>query len=93
MWNTLRERARERFLAFADLPDEKLEHPPFRLELTGEVKWIVSPEQATRESPAGMGVQFVFKTPEEQARVAKEVTDLMRSSLGDRLADKLLARR
>src|SRR6476661_7997989 len=34
---------------------------PVRLELTGEVKWVAPESQATDDSPAGMGIQFVFK--------------------------------
>mgnify|MGYP001427369049 CR=1 FL=1 len=65
---------------------------PVRLELTGEVKWVVPESAATEEKPAGMGIQFVFKGEEERRRVERFVADLMRSSLGDRLAEKLLSR-
>ena len=48
--------------------------------------------EATEENPAGMGIQFLFEGEEERERVERFVADLMRSSLGDRLADKLLSR-
>ena len=64
-----------------------------RLELTGEVKWVVPESEATPDSPAGMGIQFVFRDDGEKERVEKFVADLMTSSLGERLAQKLLARK
>ena len=63
-----------------------------RLELTGVVKWVIAEADATGEKPAGMGIQFVFESDAERERVEALVADLMRSSLGDRLADKLLSR-
>ncbi len=65
---------------------------PVRLELTGEVKWVVPESAATAEKPAGMGIQFVFQGEDERKHVEQFVADLMRSSLGDQLAEKLLAR-
>ncbi len=75
------------FVFVLTVPEPKAVH----LELTGEVKWIVSEAEAAPDQPAGMGIQFVFKDEGEQARVSAFVTDLMRTSLGDHLADKLLA--
>ena len=66
---------------------------PTRLELTGEVRWVVSPAEATSARPAGMGIQFGFADADERARLDAVVGELMRASLGDRLADKLLPRR
>ncbi len=63
-----------------------------QLELTGEVKWVVPESQETEKSPAGMGIQFLFKDESEKARVETFVADLMTSSLGERLAQKLLSR-
>ncbi|HVJ92092.1 MAG TPA: TIGR02266 family protein [Labilithrix sp.] len=63
-----------------------------RLELTGEVKWVVSEADATDEKPAGMGIQFVFNDPAERTRVEDVVADLMRTSLGAHIADKFLSR-
>lgn len=62
------------------------------LELTGEVKWVVKEADATPESPAGMGIQFVFQDDSERRKVEEFVTNLMRESLGPHLASKLLAR-
>jgi type IV pilus assembly protein PilZ len=81
------------FVFVLTVPEPKLDNAGVRLELTGEVKWIISEAEATVEKPAGMGIQFVFKDNGEEARVEKFVADLMRSSLGDHLADKILANR
>ena len=75
------------FVFVLTVPEPK----PVHLELTGEVKWIVSEAEAAPDQPAGMGIQFVFKDEGEQERVSTFVTDLMRASLGDQLADRLLA--
>jgi type IV pilus assembly protein PilZ len=62
------------------------------LELTGEVKWVVREAEATDETPAGMGIQFVFQDDSERRKVEEFVADLMQASLGPHLASKLLAR-
>jgi type IV pilus assembly protein PilZ len=78
-----------------DLPDDapvdtKRE---LKIKLTGTVKWIVSEAEATPDKPAGMGIQFVFKDDTERDRVQAMVTDLMKASLGEHLAHKLLNRK
>jgi type IV pilus assembly protein PilZ len=60
------------------------------LELTGEVKWVVTAADATEERPAGMGIQFVFADDEARAKVEGFVENLMHRSLGSHLAKKLL---
>ena len=82
-----------RFVFVLTVPEPGNEGAPVRLELTGEVKWVVPESAATAEKPAGMGIQFVFEDDEERKRVERFVAELMRSSLGDRLADRLLSRR
>ncbi len=81
------------FVFVLTVPEPSLENAPVRLELTGEVKWVVPEAAATEENPAGMGIQFLFEGNEERERVERFVADLMRSSLGERLADKQLSRR
>jgi type IV pilus assembly protein PilZ len=76
-----------------DAPGSGRESAPVRLELTGEVKWVVTKSAATEENPAGMGIRFVFKDDPERERVERFVADLMRTSLGDHLAGKLLSSR
>ena len=72
------------------IPEPKLENAPVRLELTGEVKWVVAASAATADKPAGMGIRFLFKGDAEKKRVQDFVADLMRSSLGEHLAAKFL---
>src|SRR5690349_21318423 len=57
------------FVFVLTVPEPSFDNAPVSLELTGQVKWTVAPEAATEENPAGMGIQFVFKDPMEQARV------------------------
>ena len=39
---------------------------PARLALAGIVKWVVPEEAATEDNPAGMGIGFVFETPDDK---------------------------
>jgi type IV pilus assembly protein PilZ len=80
------------FVFVLTAPEPTPEKAGVRLELTGEVKWVVTEDEATAEKPAGMGIQFVFKDEEQRRRVEEFVADLMKSSLGDVLARKLLSR-
>lgn len=63
-----------------------------QLELTGEVKWVVLAADATDDSPAGMGIQFVFQDDSERRKVEEFVAKLMSHALGPQLASRLLAR-
>ncbi|MBX3262251.1 MAG: TIGR02266 family protein [Labilithrix sp.] len=81
------------FVFVLTVPEPTPESAPVRLELTGRVKWVVPESDATEETPAGMGIQFVFAGDAEQKRVETVVAELMRSSLGEHLAEKLLASR
>lgn len=81
------------FVFVLTVPEPNLESAAVRLELTGEVKWVVGEAEATADKPAGMGIQFVFKDDEERQRVQRFVAELMKNSLGDLLAQKLLSRR
>lgn len=63
-----------------------------QLELTGEVKWVVTSADASAEKPAGMGIQFVFQDDSERRKVEDFVAKLMSEALGAQLASRLLAR-
>lgn len=76
----------------ADAPEDAAPGSEIRLQLTGVVKWIVAESEATVTKPAGMGIQFVFADASEREQVERVVTELMRASLGDHLAKKLLNR-
>lgn len=81
------------FVFVLTVPEPKLDNAPVNLELTGEVKWVVTEKEASEDKPAGMGIQFLFKDDGERRRVEAFVADLMRSSLGDHLAEKLLQKK
>jgi type IV pilus assembly protein PilZ len=83
------------FVFVLSMPGKTLEvaAAEIRLELKGVVKWVVTEGEASAERPAGMGIQFVFNTDKERSRVEELVADLMRDSLGEALAEKLLAKK
>jgi type IV pilus assembly protein PilZ len=61
-----------------------------RLVLLGKVHWTVSPDQATDDQPAGMGIGFIYDSEADKKMVELEVERLMVSSLGRVLYDKLI---
>jgi type IV pilus assembly protein PilZ len=63
------------------------------LRLRGRVKWVVTPAQATAESPAGMGIEFQYTTEAERAATEAVVERLMAEELGEGLAARLLGRK
>jgi len=67
-----------------------LEEP---LRLQGRVKWIVPSADATADSPAGMGIEFMYVDDAERHATEKVVEDLMKRELGDELSSKLLGRK
>ncbi len=65
---------------------------PEQLTLRGEVRWLVMPEHATTDQPAGMGVRFIFESEEARLELERIVEKLMRETLGDALTDRLLTK-
>ena len=63
-----------------------------QLDLKGVVKWVVGDDAATPESPAGMGIQFVFATDQQRQDVENVVARMMNEALGPALAKKLLGK-
>lgn len=63
------------------------------LRLHGRVQWVVQPDAATAEQPAGMGIGFVYQDEAERQRVEGAVAKLMVDSLGPTLYDKLIGHR
>ena len=63
------------------------------LRLSGRVKWIVSQNDATDDSPAGMGIEFMYVSDEERHGTEAVVEELMSRELGDDLSAKLLGRK
>lgn len=58
--------------------------------LTGQVQWIVTPEEAGPGEQPGMGIKFKYSTKEEQDAIDQVVEKLMIDSLGRHLYEKLL---
>lgn len=63
------------------------------LRLRGSVQWIVTTAQATDDSPAGMGIRFLYADDSERREVEALVEQLMTSELGEGLSARLLGRR
>src|SRR5262249_7527348 len=66
-----------------------LEEP---LRLRGQVKWAVQPDEASEESPAGMGIAFQYESEDERHETEQIVEQLMTSELGEGLTARLLQR-
>jgi len=66
---------------------------PEPLRLRGRVKWIVSPADATPQSPAGMGIEFQYANDEERRATEAIVEKLMADELGEGLTQRLLGRK
>ncbi|MBN2803580.1 MAG: TIGR02266 family protein [Deltaproteobacteria bacterium] len=60
------------------------------IALIGQVKWTVQTDAATDDSPAGMGIKFIYKNQDERDMIETKVERLMIDSLGQHLYDKLL---
>jgi len=60
------------------------------LRLRGRVRWIVQPKDATSESPAGMGIEFMYRDDGERRATEAIVEKLMVEELGEELAARLL---
>jgi type IV pilus assembly protein PilZ len=67
----------------------KLENP---LVLRGSVQWIVHPEESAADRPAGMGIAFVFGSPDEKARFEARLDRLMVETLGRAAFEKLMGK-
>jgi type IV pilus assembly protein PilZ len=60
------------------------------LRLHGRVRWIVRPADATPESQAGMGIEFMYRDDAERRETEEIVEKLMVEELGEDLAARLL---
>jgi type IV pilus assembly protein PilZ len=58
--------------------------------LRGKVQWIISPETATADEPAGMGIKFLYETADQMHEIENRVERLMIDSLGKHLYKKLV---
>ncbi len=63
------------------------------VRLAGRVIWITLQEQATEESPPGMGIRFQYSNDQQRRDTEGIVEKLMTSELGEHLSTKLLGRK
>ena len=72
----------------------KLKDP---ISLRGEVKWVKregepSPPGVAEDHEAGMGIRFIYDSPEQRASIEGAVERMMIDSLGQLLYSKLMGR-
>jgi type IV pilus assembly protein PilZ len=63
------------------------------LKLRGRVRWVVVPDDATEEQPAGMGIEFLYENDAERRTTEAIVERLMAQELGESLATRLLGKK
>lgn len=63
------------------------------LRLHGRVKRIVATGDATEQSPAGMGIEFMYENDAERRATEAIVEQLMEEELGEGLTARLLGRK
>lgn len=66
---------------------------PEPLKLRGRVRWVVTPEEATAEQPAGMGIEFLYASDDERKSTEAIVEKLMSQELGEGLTSRLLGKK
>ncbi len=73
--------------------------PKFKepIAIRGEVKWIKregqpSPPGVAEDHEAGMGIRFIYDTPQERAALEGAVEKMMIDSLGQLLYSKLMGK-
>lgn len=60
--------------------------------LRGVVRWLVRTTQASAKRPAGMGIGFVYDSPEQQASIEARLDRLMVQSLGAPAFEQLMGK-
>lgn len=63
------------------------------LKLRGRVRWVVVPDDASEEQPAGMGIEFLYENDEERKSTETIVEKLMAQELGESLTTRLLGKK
>ncbi len=64
-----------------------LEEP---IVLKGKVQWVVTQEEATDDTPAGMGIKFLYEGGIRRNDIETKVERLMIDSLGNHVYNKLI---
>ncbi len=62
------------------------------LSLKGVVRWVVEPEEAEEDRPAGMGIAFLYDSAAQQYEVELRLDRLMVDALGPVAYEKLMGR-
>jgi type IV pilus assembly protein PilZ len=62
------------------------------IQLRAKVMWTTAPEAASKDTPAGMGIQFQYDDAQERGRLERLIEQLLVDQLGQRHADQLLGR-
>jgi len=67
------------------------------IEIRGEVKWVKregepSPPGVADDHEPGMGIRFIYDTPDERERLEGAVEKMMIDSLGQLLYSKLMGK-
>lgn len=60
--------------------------------LQGVVRWVVEVGQSRSSRPAGMGIAFVYNSPDEKQAVETQLDRLMAQALGPTAFEKLMGR-
>jgi type IV pilus assembly protein PilZ len=60
--------------------------------LRGVVRWVVDPAQARGGRPSGMGIAFVYDSPDQKEALETRLDRLMVKSLGPAAFEKLMGR-
>ena len=60
--------------------------------LRGVVQWIVEPDQADSERPAGMGIEFLFDSADHRTALEARLDALMIEALGPDAFEKLMGK-
>jgi len=60
--------------------------------LRGVVRWVVEVAQSRSSRPAGMGIAFVYDSPDEEEAVEMRLDRLMAQALGPAAFEKLMGR-
>jgi len=63
------------------------------VRLRGRVVWTTPIDQATEESPPGMGIRFQYANDQDRRGTEGIVERLMKNELGEHLSAKLLGRK
>ena len=64
-----------------------LEEP---IVLKGKVQWVVTTEEATEDTPPGMGIKFLYEEGIQRSDIETKVERLMIDSLGNHVYNKLI---